>query len=581
MQRYQLLLTAACLLLGTRSLVAAGLRAEVDRTSVSAGAPILLELIVDGSRNAEPSLPALDDFDVQSRGQSTQVQMVNGSFSSRVSYRYLLRPKRLGRLRIGAASVEIDGRRYASEPIEVTVSTAPQGSSADSDVYALAEVSTQTPYVGEQVVYRLQLVRRVNFANATVAMPSFVGLTSQSLGEQREFETVRNGRRFRVTELRLALFAQQPGRLQIAPASFAGDIPMGREARRRGRGGIFDDPFGDFFGQVQSEHRVVRSPAIDLQVRPLPQAPANFTGLVGTTSMTAALSKPTLVAGESTTLTLTVDTLGNSAELAEPPLALPEGFKSYADKSPTAYDTSGQALRSRRTFVTALVPTRAGTFNLGPLSLTYFDPHTGAYAGTEPVTLTVDVQAGAEGEDLHAVGAVSAAPQKQDVALLGDDLLPVYRRPDALRLARPPLWLRASALALLALPPFTWLALLLVDRGRSVDAAGARRRRAKARARKQLRALGRSTEAQLVPSRASRLVRDFIGDKLGVAGASLTPSEVAATLREAQVDAGVVDRTERLLSELDAMQYASSAPVDAHALARKVGNLLHHLEAQL
>ncbi|MEK7703337.1 MAG: BatD family protein [Myxococcota bacterium] len=581
MHRSHVLFAAVGMLLSTSPVRAAGVRAEVDRTSASAGESILLEVVVDGSRNAEPSLPPLDDFEVQPRGQSTEVRMINGSFSSQVSYRYLLHPKRLGRLRIGAATVEIDGRRYASDPIDVTVSTAPPSKAADADVYAAAEASTHTPYMGEQLVYRLQLVRRINFANATVAMPSFAAFVSQSLGEQREFETVRGGRRFRVTELRLALFPQQPGSLKIDAASFAGDVPIGGSVRQRGRRSAFDDPFGDFFGQVQSEHRVVRAPPIDVDVRPLPPTPPGFTGLVGTTAMTAELSKLALVAGESTTLTLTVDTVGNSAELVEPALVLPAGFKAYADKSATTYDTSGQVLRSRRTFVTALVPTRAGSAMLGPLSLTYFDPGTGAFASTEPVTLTVNVQAAAEGEALHAVGAVVAAPQKQDVTLLGDDLLPIYRRADALQPAQPPLWLRTSALALLVLPPLALLALVLIERRRGIDVSLTRRRSARRRARSGMRALGLMVDAKHIPTQASHIVRTYVGNKLGIAGAALTPGEVAQSLRQARIDASLIQRVEQLLSHLDAMQYAGSAPPSGAELARQIDTVITALEAQL
>ena len=88
--------------------------------------------------------------------------------------------------------------------------------------------------------------------------------------------------------------------------------------------------------------------------------------------------------------------------------------------------------------------------------------------------------------------------------------------------------------------------------------------------------MGDTERAQL----ASRVLREYIGDKLGVEGTALTPEEVDQRLREKGVADDLVKETHGLLDRLEAFQYGASA-IEAGSLADQLDSLVGRLEKQV
>ena len=84
------ILTVALLCLAGLGLVSgasgAGIVATIDRPEATVEDQLLLTVVIEGSREAEPILPEISEFDVYPRGQSTQMSLVNGRMSSSVTY---------------------------------------------------------------------------------------------------------------------------------------------------------------------------------------------------------------------------------------------------------------------------------------------------------------------------------------------------------------------------------------------------------------------------------------------------------------------------------------------------------------
>lgn len=140
---------------------AQGIRVTIDRTEATVQDQLVLNVVVEGSRNARPRLPDLSAFQVYDAGQSTQFNMINGRTSTSINYRYVLVPLRTGTFTIGAATVEIDGRRHQSQPFRVRILEASEQPREAEGVFLRATVSTTTPYVGQQVIYVWRFYRRV------------------------------------------------------------------------------------------------------------------------------------------------------------------------------------------------------------------------------------------------------------------------------------------------------------------------------------------------------------------------------------------------------------------------------------
>jgi hypothetical protein len=542
-----------------------GITATINRPEASIEDQLLLTVTVEGSRSASPQLPELADFDVYSRGQSTQMSFVNGRVTSSVSYNYVLVPRATGTFTIGAATVELDGEVYASEPIQVRIVGASERPEETRDVFLSAKVSTTNPYVGQEVIYSWRFYRRVRIGDARLEPQEFQGFLVEDLGEVREYEATVNGVQYLVSEIRKALFPQEEGVLVIPPSRLTVEVLV---RSSRGRASAFDS----FFGTTASETRTLRTREIELQVRPLPEAPPGFSGLVGEYDIQARISKVELQVGESATLKLSISGSGNVQMIGEPSFPEMPEFKTYDDKPTGSVERSGARLTGSRTYSKALVPLRAGELVVPPVGLTFFDPQAGEFRQIQTAAIPLRVAPREGREDLNLTESVAPTTGKVAVRILADDLLPIYKGLDAVR----PPWTQGRGSWLfwagLLVPPLLFGGLWIGQRRRerfALDSALRRRHHALREVRKglkQIRHAGDSTHE--VSQAASRCLREYVGDKLGMEGSALTPTEVEQQLRGCGVAEEWVGKARDLLEQLEAAQYGGEPVIAEDAIAR-------------
>ncbi len=565
-------LLATLSLLAALSLVALpthaqGARATVNRTEGVLGDQIVLTVSGDTAR--PPELPEMPDFDVRPVGTSTQLQIVNGRTSASVTFTYLLLPQRAGELVIGPITVEAGGTRQQTQPIKVHITeaappaagpSAPGASPSYSpdverrDLFITAAVSNPSPYLGEQIVYTWRLYTRVRMGEARLGAFELPGFEVVDLDEPSEYQATFQGQPYRVHEVRKALFPQQEGKLTALGPRLEVTVLVQRRART---GSIFDE----VWGRVEREGRRLATPPVEVEVRSLPPAPPGWSGLVGRFDVDASLSKASLAAGESTTLKVTVSGTGNASMIGEPKLPDLSAFKVYDDKPTASLEHSGDEIRGAKTFVKALVPRQAGTLTLPGMSLVYFDPEAGAYrtAATEPLPITVVPANGHE--DLRLTEAMAPTTGKVAVKVLADDLLPICRSLDAVAPAGPAMPL---VLGGLAAPALAWVGLFLwqARQRRFALDRGLRRRQealraALTQARRAQQSAGSAPSGDAV-ALASRCLRQYIGDKLGLEGTALTPDEARAHLAARGVRPELVERVHGLLERLEGATYCGA-----------------------
>jgi hypothetical protein len=566
----------------TASASAAGVTARLDRPETDLEEPVLLSIVVEGGNGGEPRLPELSAFEVHSRGQGSQVQIINGHVSSSVTYSYELQPRRAGTFTIGPATVDIGGQSFQTQPLVVRVlGRGGQARQGGDEAYITASVSSTEAYVSEQLVYTFRFFRRVRVAGARAALPDFDGFTAEALGDQTERNVVERGQTYLVSEIKKAIFPQQAGRLVIPTTSLTVEMPV---TGRRGRGDDFD-PFNDFFGRARTTTRTLRAAPIEINVRPLPPAPPGFAGLVGNFNFQAKLAKSTLKVGESTTLEIVLRGRGNLRTAAEPALPSMPAFKVYDDKAESELHAEGDAIVGRKVYRRALVPTTAGDYEIPALPLVSFDPARGSYVTSTTEPIAVHVLAGDGEEPLHVASAVApAAPARGAVEILGEDILPIHTRA---RLSTRNDH-RGLTLTGLGVPPLAFLLAFVVTRRRRRLASHrglARRSGALRSARKTLAAAGvslRGGDRDEAIRGAERALKGFVGDALDVPGLALTAAEVEARLREAGAADDLAKAVRARLEHLEAATYGGGATdLDPRTVIDEVKRLVRSLERAL
>jgi hypothetical protein len=364
------------------------LQAYVDRNPVVEDESFTLTLESSGDVDGEPDLsPLRRDFDIQGQGKSSNFTMINGSVSHKTQWQITLMAKHSGQLQIPSISIGSD----RSQPLTVTVTPASQAQAAPggSDLFLDVSVKPHTVYVQQQIIYTVRLYRAVSLANSSSlsepTLPSGDAVV-EKLGKDKNFETLRNGMRYKVTERSYAIYPQKSGDVDIAPVVFDGDIVQGG-----GGGGLFAlDPFNQ-----SVRHKRLRSKTEHITVKAMPTA---FHGRQWLPARSLQLDDnwspdpPKFAVGQAVTRTVAIMADGLTAsQLPALDSAAIDGLKQYPDQ-PALKDTQDSSgVTGLRTEKIAYIPTRTGKVTLPAIKLAWWNTATDKMevAGLPARTFTV------------------------------------------------------------------------------------------------------------------------------------------------------------------------------------------------
>jgi len=555
--------------------------ASVDRTTLELHEELRLTVSVSGSgirSVGEPKLPPLKDFDVlgRSSSQSSQFSIVNGKISSTrtIDYLYTLKPKRTGRLRIGSAEVTFKGRIYRTDPMEIVVVTgAVPGQQVTPEepvskpgerIFLDARPDKSVAYLGEQITISYSLYVAVNLTNVRLGnLPSYSGFWSEELfsAKRLDFKTrVIRGTRFDVAPVKtVGLFATTSGEFEIDPMSIVCDVPA-----RTG------DYFRDFWGATRT--LTVKSNPIHIKVLPLPADGRHpeFTGAVGSFSLSVKPSSRVVKVGEPVDLAVTVSGRGNVRTIQVPTLPERQEFKVYEPEVGLNVSRSGNLISGTKTLKYMIVPNSQGKHVIPGMKFSFFNPEDKQYHLVTAKEIVLDVRPG-DVADVSASGGV-----RGPVEILGRDIL--YIKPDLgkIRIGRSPLHKNIAFGAFQILPVLALLLTFLYQRHRQRmegDLAYARSRRARGLVSTRLRranSLLRKGELASVPSEIAKAVTEYVGDRMNLSAPSLTLDVIVDELHRRDVPEEVLHMFKACMDSCDLARFAASK-VDKSSVAEMLG----------
>ncbi len=407
---------------------AATIKVQSDRNPVAMNESFRLTFEADGAVDGDPDFKVLEQaFEIMHQSQGTTMQIVNGQVSQSRQWTVVLMPKRSGRLVVPQVLFGKD--KSQSLVIGVTEAAAP--TTAASNTMLFIEVSAEssseagTAYVQSQVIYKARLFRAVNVANARLSEPviSDTDAVIEKLGEDREFETTRDGRRYVVLERSYAIFPQQSGRFTIAPLTFEGQVVN----RTRGMFDVFEQG-----GPIQRVH----SSEVTLDVKGVPAGedpqqwlPAREVKLIEEWPAGVDLTQA-VTAGEPLTWTLTLIADGlTAAQLPTLTPSMPDGVKAYPDQAKQLNDKKQETLIGVRQEKIALIPTQAGEYRLPAIEVPWWNSKSGQRevarlpARTLRVAAAAQSNSGAEiaGPVSEGQGMTALAPAAMMTSSLNDN----------------------------------------------------------------------------------------------------------------------------------------------------------------
>lgn len=342
----------------------AEITATVDRDQVALGDTLRLTITATEDNEDVSSIdlrPLQADFEILQRSTSSNTSIVNGRRSHTRQVLLDITPRREGDLKIPAMRVG----QFATRPLRVTVGPPPSDIAGNQSIIFEAEIDRESVYVQGQVILTLRLQQAINLDNRSISELQLDGAFVKPL-EQKSFQRTVGGRPWLVHEIRYAIFPEQSGNLEIPAQSFSAQESLPRRS-------LFDMNRGR---QVRR-----RTDPLIIEVLPRPESYPSSTWLPARSlNVEESWSTPPeqLRAGESSTRTLRIRGEGlQGAQL--PPILFPatEGLKYYPDQ-PVINDTEvSSGLLGTRQDSAALVPTRAGTWEIPEIRIPWWDTETG------------------------------------------------------------------------------------------------------------------------------------------------------------------------------------------------------------
>lgn len=557
--------------------------------------------------------PSFKDFHLLvGPSQSTSMEFINGNMSQSITYSYVLQPKSEGSFKIGAASIEVEGKTFKTNPINVTVTkgNSSSGNSANKssgssegeasvnqnisdNIFIKAHVSKTNAFQGEAVVVTYKLYTRLGIVSFNpTKTPTFNGFWSQDIALPKEtalHKEVYNGVEYNVAELKkTVLFPQRSGTLLVDPMEAESVVRIQQQRRKSRSNDPFEDFFNDpFFGQSFQDYKyLIKSEPVKINVSSLPEnAPEGFSSAVGKFNMEATLDKQETKANEPVTLKIKISGKGNLKLIDPLKINFPPDMETYEPKVTENISVSENGESGSKTFEYLLIPRHAGDYKINPSSFSFFDLEKKKYITLPSPEFSLKVFKGLGGEsDASSLSGLS----KEEIKLLGKDIR--FIKTSSLNLKDKGEFFFRSPLfyILLTFPGLFLIGFIFYRRKYMEDSANiglVKSRKATQMAKKRLslaqKYLKENNREQFFNETAKALW-GYLSDKLGIPVSDLSTDSTKEALAKGNLPEELINKTIVTLEHCEFARYAPSKGVgEKESIYNDTLNIITEIENKL
>lgn len=530
----------------------------------------------------------------QNQSSSSSVQIVNGKMVQQTSVTYLfyytIIPKKTGTFSFPSLEVHAGGETFRSDPFSITIGDQPV---ENPDVKVRVLLSKSQPYVFEQIILTLEAAKKEQ-SSAQLTREGFWGAVEELtkavddkfsvtplFGPNEEIRGVReriDGEFYHVFRVKLALFPLRAGTVTIP------SIPFQFVVQERVRGRSRDPFFDDFFGFGSSVRQIPKSAftgARKVTCRELPTpVPDNFTGAVGTFSLSVDVDPETVPAGDAATLKIQLRGSSRAGSMPDPELPPLDGFEVFTPEKSVVSDTGASGLSARKSFKYLIIPQEEGTATVPPIKWVYFDPGRGSYQtlASDPIRLTVTK---GSGRNRSAGGRYLTQSEVREV---GQDIRYIKT---ATSVKNQPSEPYKNPLFFFLYPvPFAFAFfsfLYKVQAKRPKDTAKALSTKAGSRARRRIGELRKqhgTTSSKDLLGQIAGVIESYISHRFNFAATGKTLDELKSELVRRGIDESIVSELTEFIRTMDAYRYGGQR-IDAQVqsdMLEKTDRFVQQLE---
>jgi len=574
-------------------------------STVEAGGKFRVQFTVNTQNVSNFVAPDFKGFEViygPATSSQSSFQMINGrtSQSSAIIYTFVLLCDKPGTYTIGSASVQSEGKVVKSRPVQVRVVAAGSGgqssggnqggygggqssrpsrqpSSSSSgttisskDLFMTATASRTNVYEQEAILLTYKVYTLVDLNQLDGKLPTLDGFQIQEIPlprtKQFSIESY-NGRNYNtVVWSQYILFPQKSGKLTIPAITYTGDVVT----RTRNL-----DPIDAFFngqsGMVEVKKQIT-TPALTINVKPLPAKPEGFSSAVGRFVLSSSISAKEIDANEALTLKISVKGTGNMKLIATPEVAFPKDFETYDVKVNDKFELTTSGLTGVKEFEYLAVPRHPGEYTIPATKFVYFDTDTHTYKTWTTEAYTIKVHKGKGGSHQNVS---DYSGQQKDVQQLNQDIRYIKKGDTSLSQKGDTFFGTWRYVLSYVLPLLLFLLAFMLGRKQmkaNSNIALSRGRKANKVALKRMKSAKSLLEAHdqnRFYDEVLRALWGYVGDKFNMSQESLNKEHIAESL----VSRNVPDElTQQFLKVLNDCEFARYAPGDANENMENVYN---------
>lgn len=522
--------------------------ASLDRNTISLGESANLSLTFTEASQGAPTLPAIPNLRIGYIGQSSRVNIVNGSASSTLTHKFQVTPTAVGDFVIPAVRINVGGTVLTSQPLTLKVV---QRSSAETGPQ-LGILRLKLPktavYVGEPFVASLELCLHrsvVEMSNPNITPLQADGFTVGKFTQLETVRTVIGNETYTVYPLQIPMTAIKPGMQKIGEAQCA--ITVYFEAQ-------------NFFRRTPGRNLNFVSEPQTLQVLPLPTSgqPATFSGAIGNFSMTFSAAPTNIAVGDPITMKITISGRGALDLLSLPQQTEWREFKTYPATSKVESNDS-LGLQGAKTFEQVVVPENSAVKELPSYSFSFFDPEQKTYRTlTHPaIPLTVRPTAAMPQPTVFSNDAQAKSEEPSS------EIVHIKPRTGTLATSSVPLVQQPWFWMLQGMPPLVWIASIIARKRRENFRNNPRLRREREVSKivshglKELSQHASAKESDQFFATVFRLLQEQIGERLDLPASAITESVIDERLRPKGASAATLELIHELFQACNQARYAS------------------------
>ena len=343
---------------------ASSIELSCDRADMSIGETSQLTLTMDGiSGNAE--ILGIENFNVVSSGNSSSVQIVNGSISRQSSKIFGIMPKKTGKFMLTAVLKE-KNQLLKSKSIEINVTNGNQSKSENiinksSEIFIRGNKINKTYYFGEKIPIIFDFYSNKQIYNASFSAPfNFDGFIVKDFETEKGREIALNGENYLKYNLKKSILTPiKSGKVKITKIQFIANLI-------------------DNFGGVGANY--FDTPQYNFEILPLPISNSkDFSGIVGQPKIDVSYDKTKIKLGESINLKIKIYGNANLDSFEKIGFKTQNELKIYETPATLIEKIEDEKYYSEKEINVTIIPQISGTIDFIGKEILYFNTITKKY----------------------------------------------------------------------------------------------------------------------------------------------------------------------------------------------------------